>query len=740
MSTSSLLIQPKPNIIIPASRWIQDPGIADLVDYFNEPGRYGKWESLTTYELEEIAKQIQLCRENFTYAAKNYFRIKTKSGQEKLFSLWESQELLLELITRLREQGVPVKLLIIKARQLGCSTLIEALIAHGTIFFPGVDAMVTSYDPDHAAYLFWMMQFIYDRLPWWMQPMCSSREYKEGLKFENPDTSQRNTNPGLNSSVIVQAANKMTGVGTGRTLAMFHGSEFAKWHPVNAQRILEVDVPHALALQNPRMMAVLESTAQRAGNYAHDLWLRQIELGDRAIWNPIFLPSFFDRTHFVAPPSGWEPKKEEINMDERVQRDWVRCDARDCQQYQERYYRLADRTDTLCPTCRTGMLRSYNLSDGFKYWMEIQRVNANNEESLANLRQEAAVTAEEAFQIAGDRVFNERAQEFANLCVKTPIIRGVFDAKGVLHGVTQGRNGDTKCPVDGCQMLHYLEDMPLRIYRLPEREVEYTMGGDPAGGEGGRTDNSVASINRVGRFGGMDEQVAVFSSNNTNPIEFAKIMNFLGRMYNDALAAVETNRFDTACSYLGVQLQYPNMYRMVNLAAATPTAASRRSGRMGWNTSVASKPRLYVTMSTWLKERLMVLRDRATVEEMKTFVKEDDSVSTGAAKNFKDDHLMAQMIALHVAHELDWDDMLGTMNPKKALTLEEAPWIMSCMACTNLWPANSPADFRRCPACANMQISGTQNVSATAYLTQSADKELDGTDMVRSEELEYDEL
>lgn len=706
-----------------------------MIDYFNEPSRFRKWNNLTNYELEEIAKQIKLCADNFTYAAKNYFRIRTKAGEEKLFSLWESQELILELILRLRAQGVPQKILIVKARQLGCSTLVEALIAHGTIFFPNTDAMVTSYDPFHAAYLFGMMQFIYDRLPWWMQPMCSSRKYEDGLKFENPNPEQRNIDPGLNSSVIVQAANKMTGVGTGRTLTMFHGSEFAKWAQDNVRRILEVDVPHALPADNPRTMGILESTAQRAGNYAHKLWLRQVDLAERAAWTPIFLPSFFDRTHFIAPQNGWEPKKEEVTMDERVQRDWVRCDARDCMQFQERYFRMQDRTDTKCQTCQAGTLRAYNLSDGFKFWMEVQRLNANDDESLANLRQEAAVTAEEAFQIAGDRVFSESAQEFANACImKTPLVRGKFDLNGVLHGVKR----DGKCPVDGCQMIHYLEDMPLRIFRMPEQDVEYTMGGDPAGGEGGETDNSVASINRVARFGARDEQVAVFSSNTCNPIEFAKTMNFLGKMYNTALAAVEINRFDTACTYLQVQLQYPNMYRMISLSAGNAAGARIRAGKIGWQTSVASKPRLYITMQTWLKEKLMVLRDRATVEEMKTFIKDEDSVSTGAAKNFRDDHIMAQMIALHVAHELDWDEMLNSANPQRPVTMEDALWIMGCQSCQFIWPASSPSDYRKCPNCSNMRITATQNISATT--AQLADAELENTDLVKSDEPTYEEL
>ena len=95
------------------------------------------------------------------------------------FSLW----LLTHTIYRIKNRGKAQKLQIIKARQLGCSTLIEGLIAWRSMYFPNTNAMVVSHVPRHASYLFGIMLHIYDQLPWWMKPMISSRKEELGPQY-----------------------------------------------------------------------------------------------------------------------------------------------------------------------------------------------------------------------------------------------------------------------------------------------------------------------------------------------------------------------------------------------------------------------------------------------------------------------------------------------------------------------------------------------------------------------------
>src|SRR5207245_2367666 len=175
------------------------------------------------------------------------FWIVDKEGNDQPFRLWESQELILDKLYKLRAKNKIQKLMVLKGRQLGCSTLIEGLIAWRTMYFPNVNAMVLSNVPKHAEYLYNIMLHVYDQLPWWMQPMLSSRKQDDGLHFQNPNQEARRTDPGLNSLVIVQAANQVSGVGQGYRLNAVHGSEYADWEEWRAREIIDGDMVHALA-------------------------------------------------------------------------------------------------------------------------------------------------------------------------------------------------------------------------------------------------------------------------------------------------------------------------------------------------------------------------------------------------------------------------------------------------------------------------------------------------------------
>lgn len=102
------------------------------------------------------------------------------------------------------------------------STLIEVMMAWRVMFFENVSAIIVSHAPHHSVSLFDKLCLVYDSVPWWMQPMCSSRLINEGLKLDNPNHDERAMYPGLKSSVVVQAANQMTGVGQGYTIHACH--------------------------------------------------------------------------------------------------------------------------------------------------------------------------------------------------------------------------------------------------------------------------------------------------------------------------------------------------------------------------------------------------------------------------------------------------------------------------------------------------------------------------------------
>jgi DNA-directed RNA polymerase subunit RPC12/RpoP len=171
------------------------------------------------------------------------------------------------------------------------------------------------------------------------------------------------------------------------------------------------------------------------------------------------------------------------------------------------------------------------------------------------------------------------------------------------------------------------------------------------------------------------------------------------------MIAVELNKYDIAAGTLRFNLQYPNLYRWKAL-----DATNILTNKFGWVTNQVTKPRLYQTFIRYLKANMVIIRSKNCSEEMKTFQKEDmQSRAAEAALGAFDDELMATMIALYCGHEAEYDDNLGYQPFSKRVTLDNAPWIMSCGACGEKWGQEAPNERVNCPKCNSIRIYGQKN-------------------------------
>jgi len=730
------------------SRWHQDLEVAQLIEHLNQEDKFNQPDNLTPSEVRVILRELEHCRNDFVYAARNYFWITTKKLRNQLLTLLPAQELILEKVLEMKAKKQPQKIIIIKARQLGCSTLIEALIAWRTMFFTNINALVVSYDKAHTSdVLFPIMCFIYDNMPWWMKPMCAQRKADELLYFDNPKPDLRSIDPGLNSKVFVRGANS-SGVGQGIRLSAVHVSEFTEYAEDVARGIIDEDMVNAL-VEDENTFAILESTAKGANRYGHKLWKRCMELlgSDEAEWYPLFLPFFFEATRVRPVPVNWRVETPEFRMREKVESEWLRCQRSECLQYHYRYVQKVDRSGLICPTCEIGILNPYVLADEQLAWYEHRRKNSDrDEESSKLLKQEMASTGEEAFQLQGYQIFGQKAQDFANINVRNPIAEGDFDLAGRFHGcnTTNPKNeaGFYSCYQEDCNLDHTYDDAPLKIWEWPMPEAEYCIGADLSEGLGGKSAYSVGVAIRFSTTGGGDYQVATWRANTIDPIGFAYKLNHLGLLYNSGLMSVECNRYDICLGTLRYQLGYPNLYRWKHL-----DSMNIMSNKLGWWTNMSSRPRLWQTFKRWLQQELFFVRSRNLAEEMKNFVKnEEDSYSAGGDQDEFDDENMAAMIALYTAHEGDWNDSLGMIAPKAKLAKEDAVYVIKCQNCQNEWWANTvedknidPTEFQpqmdpnhkvvqsggmRCAVCGSRRLEITRNNNSGTPVSQQGEDDL----------------
>ena len=146
-----------------------------------------------------------------------YLYIKTKDARLDKLKLNDPQAQIYNIIKKQRSLNKPIRIIVLKARQEGVSTLTEALIFEDTINRANINSLIVAHDTDSSDRIFAMSKLYYDMLPDARKPATNYSNRKE-LDFKAP----------LLSRIQVDTAGN-TGVGRSFTLQNFHGSEVAFW-------------------------------------------------------------------------------------------------------------------------------------------------------------------------------------------------------------------------------------------------------------------------------------------------------------------------------------------------------------------------------------------------------------------------------------------------------------------------------------------------------------------------------
>lgn len=218
-------------------------------------------------------KLIQAIRELPTFA-KHFLKIRTKAGGIEPFELNRAQMYLHErLEEQLKETG-RVRALILKGRQQGCSTYVQARDFHKVATQRGKRAFILTHEADATKNLFEMTKRYNDLCPNGLLPKPDTSSAKE-LNFKT-----------LNSGYAVGTAGNKA-VGRSQTIQLFHGSEVAYWPNAeeHAKGILQ-------AVANEKgTEIILESTANGIGNYFYNMWVSATT--GRSDFQAIFIPWYW---------------------------------------------------------------------------------------------------------------------------------------------------------------------------------------------------------------------------------------------------------------------------------------------------------------------------------------------------------------------------------------------------------------------------------------------------------------
>lgn len=253
--------------------------------------------------LEEKARRRAV--RDFPFYARQCLKIRTKTGTLEPFVLNPAQQKLNAKIEELRAAGKPVRIIILKPRQMGFSTYTEGRLFYQTVNNHLTHSLIVAHKEDASTNLFNMSKLFYEELPPHIQPMKKASNAKE-LIFENPDTNaaRKRRNPGLRSKIKIDTA-KNLGAGRSDTIHNLHASEVAFWD--NAETVM-LGLMQAVP-NTPGTMVILESTANGVGGYFYDMW-QKAKAGENE-FTPMFFAWHEHPEYRMQVPAGFRLDNEE---------------------------------------------------------------------------------------------------------------------------------------------------------------------------------------------------------------------------------------------------------------------------------------------------------------------------------------------------------------------------------------------------------------------------------------------
>ncbi|WP_418027013.1 DNA packaging protein [Paenibacillus sp. JJ1722] len=258
-------------------------------------------------------------------------KIKTKDGRIMPLTLNDAQrEFVREVFEQIRA-GKAVRIIILKARQMGFSTVTEAVIYYLTSLQEAKNAFIVAQDSHASGNLYDMFRLYYEKVPEIIKPM-SKRNNTKRFTFENPSVKpyEHRLNPGLKSKITVQSAESRV-LARSETIHYLHASELAFW-PASKKKKHMLSVFAALS-KEPGTLGVVESTANGMDDFKQ-MWDAACE-GEND-FTPMFF-AWFQMPDYRKPvPPDFEPTPEELELkakynldDEQLQ--WRRFTIRnDC--------------------------------------------------------------------------------------------------------------------------------------------------------------------------------------------------------------------------------------------------------------------------------------------------------------------------------------------------------------------------------------------------------------------------
>ena len=553
------------------------------------------WDSLTADELAFITREVHRCLKDPVYYLQNYHFIRRKDlSITTIYPLFDAQQLFLTEFMRQFNLKQAIRIIVLKARQMGITTIGVAIMCWLVFQHPSCHVLSMSDTEDKVETNFDMARLAYNLLPWWMKPEKRYDERPRNLGFDRVKADDREASPGMEAKMMFEAANKPSGAAYSKSLYGAHLAEIGRYN--DPKPITEGVFGSLVGFMHS--IGILEGTAQGRHTTFHKLW-KAAEAGK--FWAPVFMEWFREPGYTMAVPKNFKLTREETAIRKKIQEQ-----------------------------CK------YVISDSQFAWRryKISEFEAAGDDE--KFPQEFPLTPEEAFVASGLTAFpKKRLKEMSLNFGRDP--RWVGEIKLELK--------DNKTPV-----LWPYEEGRLWIWEMPKQGMTYQLGADCALGIDG-ADYSCAQVYAVPEDITQPLRQVARWRGYMPPTEFARIICAIGYLYNGAELAPECNKIDSVASDAAKVIMYPQVYRWIR----EDKIRNQQSQFIGWLTTPRNKNGLIGRMRDALLGWTVIIRCDEDLDEMFDFVETEPGSGIFAARNSPDCHddtVMANMITFYTATQL----------------------------------------------------------------------------------------
>lgn len=567
------------------------------------------------------------CRYDFAFWAAVFVYIKCKGGGEDvLFRLSRPQRRFVERLERLRKAGKPIRIVLLKARQWGGSTVSQLYMAWLQLVHKvGLNSLIIAHQgagSDEIKDMFDRMIKAY--------PVEMLHKLGEAYDANEPKL----VGVGKSGSIYrVPQRNCKIKIGTaerpdscrGGDYNLVHLSEVGLWKATEGKKPEDI-VRSACSgvLYRPYTMIVYESTANGTGNF----FQREYDMASKgkSQFEAMFV-SWFDIEIYSTPVD--DILSFAASLYDNRNNDNVASSREESGKY---LWWLWEKGATLEAI----------------HWYILERAKYNEHASMAS---EYPSDDVEAFVHSGTMVFDKyKVEAFKKYCKEPRFVGDVY------ADADEGKNA--------LKNLRFVEDRQgvLWIWEKPEIDEDEKVTNRyltvvDVGGRSSKADWSVIVVfDRLFMAeGGRPAVVAQWYGHCDIDLLAWKAAQ-IAAFYDNSLLVIESNTLEThdkerdvdgdQSQFILNQIKgvYPNLYARKqseeDILQGLPT-------KYGFHTNVATKPMVISTMVKVIRENLYVERDARCLDEYLTYEKKPNG-AYGAIIGKHDDLLMTRAIGLHI--------------------------------------------------------------------------------------------